>query len=180
MSRNYLTDPINISNRLSRDFYIRDVLEVAPDLIGKELIVRHGAGRPARHLITEVEAYMGPEDMACHASKGRTKRTEIMYHQGGGVYVYFVYGMYWMLNIVTGKEDEPQAALIRGIEGINGPGKLTRALKIDGTFYGEDVAISKRIWIEESGRTFRYKTGSRIGIGYAGKPWTVKPWRFYL
>jgi DNA-3-methyladenine glycosylase len=88
--------------------------------------------------------------------------------------------MYWMLNIVTGKENEPQAALIRGIEGFNGPGKLTGQLKIDGTFYGEDVTVSNRIWIEDNSRIYTYKTGRRIGIDYAGKPWTDMPWRFYL
>jgi DNA-3-methyladenine glycosylase len=167
-------------NRLAREFYIRDVLEVAPDLIGKYLIVESSNNEPAGYVITEVEAYRGSEDKACHASRGRTKRTEIMYHEGGRVYVYFVYGMYWMLNIVTGEKNEPQAVLIRGIEGFKGPGKLTRELRIDGTFYGEDVSVSSRIWIEDNGRTFRYKTGPRIGIGYAGKPWTDKPWRFYL
>lgn len=167
-------------NRLPREFYTRDVLFVAPDLIGKELIVRHENNDHSRYIITEVEAYRGPEDKACHASKGRTRRTEIMYHEGGKVYVYFVYGMYWMLNIVTGKENEPQAALIRGIEGFNGPGKLTRELNIDGTFYGEDVAVSSRIRIEDNGRIYTYKTGPRIGIEFAGKPWTDMPWRFSL
>jgi DNA-3-methyladenine glycosylase len=171
---------MSATNRLPREFYIRDVLSVAPELIGKELIVGHINNEPSRYIITEVEAYWGPEDQACHASKGRTRRTEIMYHEGGRVYVYFVYGMYWMLNIVTGKENEPQAALIRGIEGFNGPGKLTCQLKIDGTFYGEDVTVSNRIWIEDNGRIYTYKTGPRIGIDYAGKPWTDMPWRFYL
>jgi DNA-3-methyladenine glycosylase len=171
---------MSASNRLPLEFYIRDVLDVAPDLIGKELIVACGDNNPTRYLITEVEAYRGPEDKACHASKGRTRRTEIMYHEGGRIYVYFVYGMYWMLNIVTGKVNEPQATLIRGIEGFKGPGKLTRELGIDGTFYGEDVTVSNRLWIEASGRTFKYKTGTRIGIDYAGRPWTDKLWRFYI
>jgi DNA-3-methyladenine glycosylase len=168
------------TNRLPREFYTRDVLSVAPDLIGKELIVVHENNDQSRYIITEVEAYRGPEDKACHASKGRTRRTEIMFHEGGKVYIYFVYGMYWMLNIVTGKENEPQAALIRGIEGFNGPGKLTRELNIDGTFYGEDIAVSNRIWLEDNGRFYSYKTSPRIGIDYAGKPWTDMPWRFSL
>jgi DNA-3-methyladenine glycosylase len=133
-----------------------------------------------KYIITEVEAYRGAEDKACHASKGRTQRTAVMYREGGKVYVYFVYGMYWMLNIVAGEENNPQAALIRGIEGFNGPGKLTRGLNINGSFYGEDLTISDRIWIEDTGRTCIYKTGPRIGIGYAGKPWKDKPWRYYL
>jgi DNA-3-methyladenine glycosylase len=168
------------SNRLNREFYIRDVLDVAPELIGKELVIRLKDSTFSKYIITEVEAYRGAEDMACHASKGRTQRTEVMYHEGGKVYVYFIYGMYWMLNIVAGKENNPQAALIRGIEGLKGPGKLTRFLKINGSYYGEDLTVSDRIWIEDNGRTCKYKTGIRIGIDYAGKPWIDKPWRFYL
>jgi DNA-3-methyladenine glycosylase len=171
---------MSASNRLSREFYIRDVLVVAPALVGKVLVLRYPENAPERYVITEVEAYRGTEDKACHASKGRTRRTEMMYREGGRLYVYFVYGMYWMLNIVTGLENEPQAALIRGIEGFNGPGKLTRELKIDGAFYGEDLAVSSRIWIEDNGRTYTFKTGPRVGIDYAGKPWTDKPWRFYI
>jgi DNA-3-methyladenine glycosylase len=167
------------SNRLNREFYVRDVLKVAPDLIGKELVVRLENNSFNKYIITEVEAYRGAEDKACHASKGRTKRTEIMYHEGGKVYVYFVYGMYWMLNIVAGGENNPQAALIRGIKGFEGPGKLTRGLSINGSFYGEDLTVSRRIWIEDNGISCKYNTGPRIGIEYAGKFWSRKPWRFY-
>jgi DNA-3-methyladenine glycosylase len=166
--------------RLTRDFYIRDVLKVAPELIGKELVVRFEDGAYERFAITEVEAYRGYEDKACHASKGRTRRTEVMYHMGGKIYVYFVYGMYWMLNIVAGKEDEPQAALIRGLKGFDGPGKLTRAIGIDRSFYGEDLTTSGRIWIEDTGTKYFINTGPRIGIDYAGDPWVDKPWRFYI
>ena len=168
------------SNRLNREFYIRDVLNVAPELIGKELIIRLENYSFGKYIITEVEAYRGAEDRACHASKGRTQRTEVMYHEGGKLYVYFVYGMYWMLNIVAGKENNPQAALIRGIEGLNGPGKLTRFLNINSSYYGEDLTVSNRIWIEDNGRVYKYKSGPRKGIDYAGKPWIDKPWRFYL
>jgi len=108
--------------RLKREFYIRDVLEVAPELPGKNLVVRSGNGLHGRYMVTEVEAYRGSEDIACHASKGRTARTEIMYHEGGRLYVYLVYGMYWMLNVVTGCENDPQAVLIRGVESLDGPG----------------------------------------------------------
>jgi DNA-3-methyladenine glycosylase len=166
-------------NRLNRDFYIRDVLDVAPELIGKELVVRLEDNSYGRYIITETEAYRGAEDLACHASKGRTQRTDIMFHEGGKAYLYFVYGMYWMLNIVAGDENNPQAALIRGIEGFKGPGKLTRALNINGSFYGEDLTLSNRIWIEDTGRTIKFKTGPRIGIDYAGILWKDKPWRFF-
>ena len=166
--------------RLSREFYIRDVLEVAPELIGKNLVIRAGRNEFVRYQVTEVEAYRGPEDRACHASKGRTDRTEIMYDEGGKLYVYFIYGMYWMLNVVTSQINNPQAVLIRGVENLHGPGKLTRAFGIDRTYYGEDLTISERIWFEESGVKPVIKTGERIGIAYAGEYWKSRPWRFYM
>ena len=166
--------------RLTREFFIRDVLEVAPELIGKSMVISSGNEMFSRFRVTEVEAYRGSEDKACHASKGRTARTEILYHEGGRLYIYFIYGMYWMLNVVTGGEDNPQAVLIRGVESLSGPGKLTRALGIDRTFYGEDLTISDRIWFEDSGIKPKFKTGERIGINYAGDYWKRRPWRFYL
>jgi DNA-3-methyladenine glycosylase len=166
--------------KLLRDFYIRDVLKVAPEIVGKILVIRTGNNSFDRFMITETEAYRGPEDEACHASKGRTARTEVMYHEGGRIYVYFVYGMYWMLNFVAGEKNDPQAALIRGIEGFSGPGKLTKALKIDRSFYGEDLTVSKRIWIEDTGLKPGIKTGPRIGINYASEKWKNKFWRYYI
>ncbi len=106
--------------------------------------------------------------------------TEVMYHEGGKIYVYFVYGMYWMLNFVACEKDIPQAALIRGIEGYNGPGKLTKAIGIDKSFYGEDLVTSNRIWIEDPGLKVTIKTSTRIGINYAGETWENKPWRYYI
>ncbi|MBG0858375.1 MAG: DNA-3-methyladenine glycosylase [Bacteroidales bacterium] len=166
--------------RLHREFFVRDVLLVAPELIGKILVVRSSNKMLNKYAITETEAYRGSEDEACHASRGRTKRNEVMFYPGGKIYVYFVYGMYWMLNVVTGGENDPQAALIRGIEGYNGPGKLTRALGIGRLFYGEDLTTSERIWIEDAGLAPSIKTSSRIGINYAGEVWKNKPWRYYL
>jgi DNA-3-methyladenine glycosylase len=166
--------------RLTKDFFIRDVLFVAPELVGKIIVIRSANNSLKRYMITETEAYRGPEDKACHASKGRTARTDVMFRQGGKIYVYFVYGMYWMLNFVAGEENNPQAALIRGIAGYNGPGKLTRAIGIDKTFYGEDLTISDRIWVEDTGFSVVVKTGSRIGINYAGEDWKNKPWRYYI
>lgn len=164
--------------RLSQDFFLRDVLEVAPDLIGKTLCRKFDDGLTQRFLITEVEAYRGKEDLACHASKGRTPRTEIMFHEGGHIYVYLIYGMYWMLNFVTSQKDVPQAALIRGIEGYNGPGKLTKALEIEKSFYGDSLAVSDKLWVEDNNQNIKYKTTSRIGIDYAGDIWKNKPWRY--
>jgi DNA-3-methyladenine glycosylase len=169
-----------ISKRLQREFYIRDVLEVAPDLVGKIMVVRTEGNCFRRFPVTDVEAYRGSDDRACHASKGRTKRTEIMYHDGGRLYVYLIYGMYWMLNVVTGDAENPQAILIRGVESLSGPGKLTKTLGIDRTFYGEDLTVSERLWFEDTGVKPEIKTGERIGIDYAGEYWKSRPWRFYL
>lgn len=166
--------------RLLRDFYTRDVLDVAPELPGKNLVIRFSDGSPGRFRVTEVEAYRGIEDKACHAFKGRTARTEIMYHEGGRLYIYFIYGMYWMLNIVTGEENNPQAVLIRGVEDYQGPGKLTKSLGIDKSFYGEDLVYSERIWIEDNGLDFAVKNGPRIGVDYAGEYWKSRPWRYYI
>jgi len=164
--------------KLSHDFFEQDVLIVAPELIGKVLVCRVGE-ELLRYRITETEAYRGVEDLACHASKGRTVRTEVMFHAGGVLYVYMIYGMYWMLNVVTGIKNEPQAVLIRGLEGIYGPGRLSRKLQINKSFYGEDITVSSRIWIEIDGTKSSYKTDKRIGIDYAGK-WKDKLWRFTL
>jgi DNA-3-methyladenine glycosylase len=178
MKRRYHTKSSMVP--LQREFYTRDVLDVAPDMLGKILIVAPPGSPELGFMITEVEAYRGIEDKACHASKGRTIRTEIMFHEGGKIYVYFVYGMYWMLNMVTGKADDPQAVLIRGIEGISGPGRVSRELCIDGSFYGEDLTVSERIRVADSGKKASFITGPRIGIDYAGEPWKSKPWRYMI
>lgn len=166
--------------KLLRDFYIRDVLDIAPELPGKNLVLRSNSGTLARYRITDVEAYRGTDDKACHACKGRTTRTEIMFHEGGKLYIYFIYGMYWMMNIVTGEKDNPQAILIRGVEQYPGPGILTKALGIDKSFYGEDLIISDRIWLEDDGFKPSVKISPRIGIDYAGDYWKLKPWRFFI
>ena len=166
--------------RICKDFFTRDVLDVAPDLLGKSLVRKYKDGAIQKYIITEVEAYRGSDDLACHASKGRTSRAEIMFHEGGRVYVYLIYGMYWMLNFVTAKKDVPQAVLIRGIKGFNGPGKLSKELKIDKSFYGESLLLSDRLWIEEGLNDIEFKTTPRIGIDYAGEIWKNKHWRYVL
>lgn len=164
---------------IDRSFFQRDVLEVAPQLIGKILCRKFDDGKIIKLRITETEAYRGEEDLACHASKGRTQRTEVMYHEGGKLYMYLIYGMYWMLNIVTGGENEPQATLIRGLEGVYGPGRLTRHLSLDKSFYGETLGESQRIWLENDGIAPPYIIDKRIGVEYA-KEWAQKPWRFLV
>jgi DNA-3-methyladenine glycosylase len=165
--------------RLPTDFFLRDVLEVAPELIGKLLVRQFDDGRIEKYRIMETEAYRGVEDLACHASKGRTPRTEVMFLEGGTVYVYLIYGMYWLLNLVTGNEGDASAVLIRGIEGCSGPGRVGRKLQLDKSFYGENLSNSSRIWLEDAVAVAEIKTSKRIGIGYAGE-WENKLWRFYL
>ena len=165
--------------KLNKEFFENDVLEVAPNILGKFLVVEKGKTQ-RKYKIIEVEVYRGEEDKACHANKGKTKRNEIMYSSGGYLYVYMIYGMYWMLNIVTGKSGHAQALLIRCLEGLNGPGKITKKLGIDKSFYGENLAVSDRIWIENSNERAEYFTTKRIGIDYAGKYWRDKPWRYVL
>lgn len=175
----YLID-MTPENKLGRSFFIRDALQVAPDLLGKNLVIRSGINFFQKYKITETEAYIGLDDKACHASKGRTARTEVMFHEGGKIYVYLVYGMYWMLNFVTGPAESPQAVLIRGLDKYSGPGKLTRALGIDKSYYGEDLFSSDRIWVEDNDCVPRIRSGKRIGVDYAGDEWSNKPWRYYI
>lgn len=170
-----------MSQRISTDFFqSNDTLFVAENLLGKTLVRDFGNHKTLRTKIVETEAYIGSEDLACHASKGRTPRTEIMFGTGGKVYVYLIYGMYWMLNFVTGKQDKPQAVLIRGVENCIGPGRLGRLLQLDKSFYGENLETSNRIWVEESGHDGKIITTPRIGVDYAGEVWKNKPWRFLL
>lgn len=166
--------------RLEESFFKRDALEVAPALIGKVLVRKFDTGEIKKYRIVETEAYCGEEDLGCHASKGRTPRTEVMYKSGGKIYVYLIYGMYWLLNIVTGAENNPEAVLIRGVTDLIGPGKIGKELNLDKTFYGEDISTSSRIWIEDDGSKLKINTGFRVGIEYAGKEWAEKPWRYFV
>jgi DNA-3-methyladenine glycosylase len=161
---------------LSPDFFKSDALELAPKLIGKYL-VREYEGNIFRSIINEVEAYLGEEDLACHASKGRTPRTEVMYREGGHIYIYLIYGMYYMLNIVTGEKDHPQAILIRGTQEVSGPGRLTKFYHIDKSLNTKLLLPETGLWLEESNIELKYKTTPRIGVAYA-KEWALKPWRY--
>jgi DNA-3-methyladenine glycosylase len=165
--------------KLKRKFYTEDALIVAPLLLGK-LLVRRIDGKIIKYRITETEAYCGEEDTACHASKGKTKRTSVLYKVGGHAYIYLCYGMYYLFNVVTGKINHPEAVLIRGVEGFNGPGKLTKAMQIGKELNEVDLTISNDIWIEDDGREFDYITTKRVGIDYATEPYRSIEWRFII
>jgi DNA-3-methyladenine glycosylase len=155
----------------------------ARSLLGKFLVRRHGDGREEMQMITEVEAYDGPLDLACHASKGRTARTEVMFSPAGVWYVYLCYGVHEMLNLVTGPRDYPAAVLIRGLEKVNGPGRLTKALGITRVLNGAPAVPESGLWIEDRGLTVprrAVRVTPRIGVDYSGPVWSAKPWRFVL
>ena len=170
---------------LPRIYFNRPTVTVARSLIGKYL-VRVLNGRTLAGKIIEVEAYVGPEDKACHASKGRTRRTDVMFGPGGVAYVYLIYGMYHCLNVVTEREECPSAVLIRAIEIngelIDGPGRLCRALQIDRRLNRADLTTGESLWFEDRGALVeRGAVGAhpRVGVDYAGE-WAKKPWRFRL
>lgn len=173
---------------LKRNFYDRPTLKVAQDLLGCVLVRRLGK-KEMRAMITETEAYIGEDDLASHASRGRTPRTELMYGQAGNAYVYMIYGMHHCLNVVTEKDGFPAAVLIRGVavEGLeysktNGPGKVCKLLGIDRKLNGCDMTTNEKLWIEK-GEVMKDSreivTGQRIGVEYA-KHCGQYPWRFTL
>lgn len=166
---------------MPHSFFNRPVLQVAEELIGCYL-VRKIDSRVDRYLITETEAYDGFEDKASHAHCGETERNSIMFKSAGHIYVYFTYGMHWMLNIVTGPKDYPAAVLIRCIEGTSGPGRITKKLKINGKLNKIKLEKKTGLWIE-SGKIpmgSKIKKTARIGVTYAGPEWSKKKYRFVL
>ncbi len=170
---------------LSRAYFGRQTLRVARSLIGKYLVRANGNGATAARII-EVEAYVGPEDRACHASRGRTQRTDVMFGPPGVAYVYLIYGMYHCLNVVTEREGYPAAVLIRAVDLelslIDGPGRVCRALNIDRTLNRLDLTLGRDLWFEDRGEKIpkaRVGCYARIGVDYAGE-WATKPWRFRL
>ena len=128
--------------------------------------------------ISETEAYCGEEDKACHASKGRTNRTEILYGESGFIYVYLCYGMHWLMNVITGEKDMPQGVLIRAGEVHDGPAKLTKYLQVNGDFNKRKIYDDSEIWIEDDGFRPEIVTAPRVGIDYAGEYWRDIEWRF--
>ena len=157
---------------LPADFFLQDALEVAPRLLGCRLVVAE-----KELVITETEAYMGEADTACHAHHGCTKRTEMLYRRGGHVYVYLCYGIHSLLNIITGREDDPQGVLIRCCEGAAGPGRLTKELGVDLSFNGLDILTTDRIHLRK-GPKCPFETAPRVGIGYASAEDQMRLWRF--
>jgi DNA-3-methyladenine glycosylase len=173
---------------LSRRFFERDAAAVARDLIGCVLVRKAGGGGELlRGRLVEVEAYVGAHDLACHAAKGRTGRTEVMFGRGGHAYVYLIYGMHDMLNIVTGKAGDAQAVLVRAAEALDGweenlsgPGRLARAMRIGRGFNGVDMTTREAgLWVEAAERAVgEIGVGPRVGVDYAGE-WAREHLRFY-
>lgn len=181
--------------KLSRSFYEQPTIDVAKQLLGKFLIHRRADATLVGRIV-ETEAYLGAHDLACHAAKGRTKRTEVMFGAAGHAYVYFIYGFYNMLNLVTETKDYPAAVLIRAVEPVrgiaqmkrnrnngrlgnlaSGPGKLCQAFAIDRSLNGQDVC-GKILYVEDRGEpTPKFDATPRIGVDYAGE-WKEKPLRF--
>ncbi len=166
---------------LEQSFFSRPALVVARELLGKTL-VRRWRNREQAVLVHEVEAYIGPHDLASHGRFGRTARTEVMYGPAGFWYVYLCYGIHWMLNVVTDGEDHPAAVLFRGAGEFTGPGKLTKGLGIDRRLNSLAADESTGLWLEDRGvkvRRSQIEITPRIGIDYAGD-WKEKPYRFLL
>ena len=154
----------------------KDAPDAARELVGKILVRRLPDGSIIRSRITETEAYFGESDTACHASRGRTKRTETLYRPAGTIYVYLCYGIHWMLNLVTGPAENPQAVLIRGVEGAVGPGRTTKFLAIDGSLNGK--ALGDELALEDDGFAPETVASPRVGIGYASPEDQARLWRF--
>lgn len=171
---------------LPRSFYERPTLTVAKELLGKYLVRQSDRGLLAGRIV-EVEAYVGPEDRASHASRGRTKRTEVMFGRAGITYIYLIYGMYHCFNIVTEAEGYPAAVLVRAVELesgalVDGPGRLCRRFDISRTHNRHDLTLGEQLWVEHRGGCFAPRMivrAPRIGVDYAGE-WAKKPWRFRL
>lgn len=167
---------------LNEKFFKRDTEKVALDLLGKFLVRKTGKGEIA-DMITETECYDGMEDKASHASCGKTKRNEVIFGKPGYFYVYLCYGIHFMLNIVTREHGYPGAVLIRGMSKTNGPGKVTKVLKIGKGLNRKTASKASGLWLEDRGVKIKkdmVQKGPRVGVSYAGEKWSVKPLRFML
>lgn len=160
------------------NFYTQNAVVLAQKLLGKYLCLKKGEDI-FKAKITETEAYLGKTDSASHAYKGKTNRNSVMFQKGGVCYVYLCYGIHNLLNIVSGEENDPQAVLIRSVEGLNGPGKVTKELGIDRTFNGKSL-LENEIWIEDGEEPKQIEKLPRVGIGYAKQEDQEKLWRFRI
>ena len=166
---------------LALDFFERRPQIVARELLGK-FLVRKINGKIHAHIITETEAYDGSHDLACHARSGKTARNAPMWGKPAHAYVYFNYGMHWMLNLVTREEGYPSAVLIRSAGVYTGPARLTKGLKIDGSLNSKSLSRTNGLWVEDRCdeiTSHRIQRTPRIGVAYAGE-WAKKPWRFVM
>lgn len=182
MNRRSRDEAFSINAVLQAEFFRRPAAKVARDLLGKILVRKQGTSFNSS-VVVETEAYEGPHDLASHSSRGRTPRTEVMFGPAGRFYVYRVYGLHWMLNIVTGDVGAATAVLIRGIEGVSGPGRVAAALGIDASFNGCAAIPETGLWFEaQHSRTTKphITRTPRIGVDYAGPIWAAKKLRFVL
>jgi DNA-3-methyladenine glycosylase len=188
--------------RIHREFFRRSTLDVAYELLGQRLVRIESDGSRTAGLIIETEAYIGTDDLGCHAAAGRTARNKSMWGPPGHAYVYFIYGMHWMLNIVTEEEGFPAAVLLRGVkptEGqerissrrtgqpkakwTDGPAKVCQALAIDGGFDGIDLCAESSPLFLEDGTPISESsvtTSARVGLYSVDEPWKSIPWRFQI
>lgn len=190
-SRSESTPRRRLPRKLDRPDFNRPTLRVARSLLGK-FLVRNVDGHLLEGMITEVEAYKGPRDRACHAYGGRrTERVEPLYGEGGTAYVYLVYGLHWLLNFATAGAGKPEGVLVRGIlldpcgsrKLLAGPGRVSQTLLIDKRLDGVDVTTSSELWVEDRGVRFAgdsVKKGPRVGIDFAGPYWAAREWRFWI
>jgi DNA-3-methyladenine glycosylase len=175
------------SRKPARSFFLRSTLVIARELIGMHLVHRTAQGLRHRGRIVETEAYQGPHDLAAHSARGRTARTQVMFGPPGHAYVYFIYGMWNCLNVVTAREGRPHAVLLRALEPLSdpdartwGPGLLCKAFQIGRELNGVDL-LGQTLWLEyppARARPARVARATRIGVDYAGE-WALKPWRYF-
>ncbi|PDH31200.1 MAG: 3-methyladenine DNA glycosylase [Puniceicoccaceae bacterium MED-G30] len=166
---------------LNRSYFSGDTSSLARDLLGTSLCRRLPSGKILRSRITETEAYDGFEDRASHAHRGPTPRNVVMFGSAGHSYIYLCYGVHWLLNIVTREKGYPAAILIRSVEPVNGPGRLTRHFHLNGSDNDRLLCRANGLWVEDDGyrpEAAMVRATPRIGVNYAGPEWSAMPWRF--
>jgi DNA-3-methyladenine glycosylase len=185
LSMRHKEEPAERAAPVPRQFYAGRTLAVARQLIGMHLVHQDGPTRRVGRIV-ETEAYQGPEDLAAHSSKGRTARNDVMFGPPGHAYVYFIYGFWYCVNVVTREAGVPHAVLLRGLEPVEGitdktwgPGLLCRAMNIDRRLNGADLT-GPTLWLERPpiSKPVRIARATRIGVDYAGD-WAQRPWRFF-